>query len=363
MTGASCPANYTVDFSQPISNYCKVSSNKDVTYQPGSAERVTGCCSRMMEDEDGNEFCRYGDDLITTYACVPICTASAPAAPTLMSPANASSQSSTTASLLWNSVSSWGTACTGANNQYYVYLGTTNPPNYFTTVASNVTSLNAGNLTRGSTYYWQITASNGQLYSSSGVRSFTILNNQIAGTVFYDAANNCGGAGWSTGGVAVSLNGGSGNAVSGTGTFSIAEPLSGPHTLAVSIPAGFICSTAAGCNSCSKAGINSPSANNNFYLTDLYEAWWQAEGAGVYVGSMAGGVTIRSELPTALTKLILPGAGGTSAALLRASGQTDLGAGSVSTEGWSTLTRYRGKRMDYQYFAARMGVIRGVDKL
>jgi len=98
-------------------------------------------------------------------------------------------------------------------------------------------------------------------------------------------------------------------------------------------------------------------------LTDLYEAWWQAEGAGVYVGSMAGGVTIRSELPTALTKLILPGAGGTSAALLRASGQTDLGAGSVSSEGWSTLTRYRGKRMDYQYFAARMGVIRGVDKL
>ncbi len=187
VTGASCPANYTVDFSQPISNYCKVSSNKDVTYQPGSAERVTGCCSRMMEDEDGNEFCRYGDDLITTYACVPICTASAPAAPTLMSPSNGSSQSSTTASVLWNLVSSWGTACSGASNQYYVYLGISNPPNYFTTVAGNVTSLNVGNLTRGSTYYWQITASNGQLYTSSGVRSFTILNNQIAGTVFYDS--------------------------------------------------------------------------------------------------------------------------------------------------------------------------------
>ena len=74
----------------------------------------------------------------------------------------------------------------------------------------------------------------------------------------------------------------------------------------------------------------SPSANNNFYLTNLRESWWQAEGAGVYAGSMAGGVTVRSEIPTALTKLILPGSGGTSAALLRASGQADLGAGEVS---------------------------------
>ena len=102
----------------------------------------------------------------------------------------------------------------------------------------------------------------------------------------------------------------------------------------------------------------SPSNNNFFYLTNIREPWWQAEGAGVYAGSTAGGVTIRSELPTALTKLILPGSGGgTSAALMRASGQADLGEGSVSSEGWSAITRYHGQRMDYQYFAARMGVI------
>jgi hypothetical protein len=42
---------------------------------------------------------------------------------------------------------------------------------------------------------------------------------------------------------------------------------------------------------------------------------------------------------------------------MRASGQADLGEGSISSEGWSAITRYRGQRMDYQYFAAKMGVI------
>ena len=180
---------------------------------------------------------------------------------------------------------------------------------------------------------------------------------RLVGTVYYDSLNNCSGAGWITGGVAVSLDGGPGNALSGTGTFSLLASSASLHSLAVSLPAGFICSTTAGCNTCSRVGVMSPSANNNFYLTNLREAWWQAEGAGVYAGSMAGGVTIRSELPTALTKLILPGSGGTSAALLRASGQADLGAGSISSEGWSAITRYRGQRMDYQYSGARMRVI------
>ncbi len=187
-----------MDYNQPLSTVC---SSQEQGYYVGSAQQITGCCREVTikgacewisEWKQGREVLRKecapdetncAQNYYTTYACKSTCTATAPAAPTLMSPSNGSSQSGTTASLLWNSVSSWGTACSGANNQYYVYLGTTNPPNYYTTVAGNVTSLNAGNLTRGATYYWQITASNGQLYSSSGVRSFTILNNQIAGTV------------------------------------------------------------------------------------------------------------------------------------------------------------------------------------
>ena len=82
---------------------------------------------------------------------------------------------------MWNQVSSWGTACSGASNQYFVYLGTSNPPNYYTTVASDVTSLNVNDLTRGATYYWQILASNGETYTASEVRSFTILDDQIVG--------------------------------------------------------------------------------------------------------------------------------------------------------------------------------------
>ena len=186
---------------------------------------------------------------------------------------------------------------------------------------------------------------------------------RIAGTVYYDANNNCGGSGWSSGGVAVSLDGGAGSAVSGTGTFTLLASSASSHTLAISLPPGYICSTAAGCNSCSRSGIISPSNNNFFYLTNLLEAWWQAAGAGVYAGSMAGGVTVRSDLPTAGTSLILPGTTGSVAALLRASGSIGVGSGSVSDEGYSTVARYRGKKMDYNFFAAQMGVIRGVDKL
>ena len=78
----------------------------------------------------------------------------------------------------------------------------------------------------------------------------------------------------------------------------------------------------------------------------------------MYAGSTAGGVTIRSELPTAFDQTNSPRKrGGTSAALMRASGQADLG------EGLSLLRRME---RDHQVpwtadglpiLRARMGVI------
>lgn len=285
----------------------------------------------------------------------PACTASAPGTITLLSPSDGMFMANTTVSLLWNSVASWGTACSGANNQYRLYLGTTNPPPLYATYDSGTLSTNYLG-TKGSTYYWYVQAGNGQLTRNSATFSFTILNDQITGQVFYDRANNCGGSGWSTGGVAVSLDGGVGNAIAADGSFNLtASPLSS-HTLEVSIPVGYVCSTVSGCNSCSRIGIASPSANNNFYLTDLLEPWWQAAGAGVYAGGLGGGVTVRSQLPTAETSLILPGTTGSVGALLRASGSVGVGNGRVSDEGYSTMARYRGKKMDYNFFAAQMGV-------
>lgn len=210
------------------------------------------------------------------YTCVPTCFA--PAAPTLASPADLASLASTSVNLLWNSVA-FTSGCTG---EYKVYVGTANPPTtLLATVDASTLNYNFTGV-NGTTYYWYVSASNGGQTANSSVRSFTILENQIAGTVFYDASNNCGGSGLS--GVSISLDSGAGTAVSGTGTYSLTASVGASHTLAVGIPAGYSCSTAAGCSTCSRSGISSPSVNNNFYLTDLRESWWQVAGAGVYSG-------------------------------------------------------------------------------
>jgi hypothetical protein len=62
-------------------------------------------------------------------------------------------------------------------------------------------------------------------------------------------------------------------------------------------------------------------------------------------------------LPSASSRLILAPAGGTAAALLQASGNTGLGAGSVSDSSWIAKSKYKGKTMGYEYFAAHMGVL------
>jgi hypothetical protein len=58
-------------------------------------------------------------------------------------------------------------------------------------------------------------------------------------------------------------------------------------------------------------------------------------------------------------RLILAPVGGTEGLLITGSGSVDTGAGEVSDAGWRAISRYRGKKMDYNYFAANMGVVRG----
>jgi hypothetical protein len=210
----------------------------------------------------------------------------------------------------------------------------------------------------GRTYEWGVAAYNADgLDGWSGSRFFTIVENKIIGTVFNDVDNNCGGTGWSAGGVSVSLDGGAGVAVDSLGQFTLTAAPLGSHTLAVSIPAGYMCSTTCGMEQCpTKSGVTTSLASNDFHLTASRGAWWQAEGAGVYVG----GGQLRSILPSASSRLILAPAGQTAAALLMNGGTPELGSlGSLSDPLWLAKTKYKGKTMGYDYFAAHMGVVKG----
>ncbi len=209
------------------------------------------------------------------------------------------------------------------------------------------------------TYYIRIVNIGGPGCSSEITGTYTTpaSTGVISGKVYLDSGNNCGTTAFP--GQNVVLDGVT-TAVSGAdGSFTYNAAVAATHTLAVTIPSGYTCSTAAGCSGCSKSGVVSSSANNYFYLTQNRDAWWQAKGAGVYAGSSAGGVTIGSTIPNSVVDnyLVIPD-GGSAAAVVRASGDSpSLGQGSVNSESWSAKSTYKGKRADYNYFAKEMGVV------
>jgi hypothetical protein len=86
----------------------------------------------------------------------------APAAPTLVSPANAATGVATNTSLNWNSAS-------GATS-YDVYFGSTNPP----PLVTNTTNLTyAPAISNGITYYWRIAAKNSGGTTTSSTYTFS----------------------------------------------------------------------------------------------------------------------------------------------------------------------------------------------
>jgi len=260
----------------------------------------------------------------------------------------------------WSSVGSWGVACDPAY-QYEVIVDTDPTPTTIYSVVDDSVSSDYFSGTVGQTYYWKIRADNGSVYTDSAVRSFTLVDNQITGTVYVDPSGTCSQATPGNMGGALGLSWEDDTvAVAANGQFTLTATVGGSGTLTLTgIPAGYICSPGCGNGSCSETGVD-PAVNgvgHNFYVTPSRGAWFQLEGAGVYAGSTGGGVTVSSLVPSG-KDFIVPGTLGSIGALMRASGSYDVESqgGELSSTGWNAISRYRGRTLDYNYFAARAGV-------
>ncbi len=154
----------------------------------GSAQVNTGtCCSgRNVPNDDchvtpsgktvcGSDFICNGN-YIETYSCAPICTATAPSAPTLTGPSDGAVivNENSQVNLTWNAVSSFGTSCSGGTSQYRVYVTqNVSPPTNWVGTTTGTTHTFTGTPPTA-TYYWFIRAHNGQLFTDSEIRSFTV---------------------------------------------------------------------------------------------------------------------------------------------------------------------------------------------
>ncbi len=346
------PYNHIVCSPAGCTTYSKCGSQVCQTCGPGSYVCNSGCCPIGTPPPGGGGGGGGGGG----------CTVSNAGAPTLTTPANGYVSPTTAVNLSWTAPASWGNDCgTNTTKKYTVKVDTVNPPVTVATTVNDPTTSYTFTGTYGSTYYWDVTASNASGGTASGVYSFSIKPG-VTGTVYYDSNNTCStSTPWTkVAGLTATLRGTgySGTVASsgtGAGTYAIIAPSASYSYLDLSVPTNYTCSTA--CGGCpTKTGVTSPSTGNNFFLTDVRPAWWQAVGSSVYAGSTAGGVTVQSQIPLASQSLIVPGTVGGTGALLRASGTANLGSGTVSSTGWNTVSSYFGKTMDYQYFASQMGV-------
>ncbi len=209
--------------------------------------------------------------------CAPVCTQTAPTNLSIV----AGTTPGTTASVSWT---------IGANGvAQYLWIDETAaevaagcPTSGACMVSSQLpnstSSLLMSGLTPLTTYYFRVVniGSNEGCYSEvSGTYTTPASSGAISGYVYLDTSNSCLTTPFA--GQGVTLDGVTTLVSDGSGAFSVNAALAATHTLAVTIPSGYTCSTGAGCNSCSKTGVVSPSANNYFYLTQNRDAWWQVE--------------------------------------------------------------------------------------
>lgn len=211
-------------------------------------------------------------------------------------------------------------------------------------------------LSANTTYYFRVVTHENSSCRPSATVSYTTPDLTLSGRVYLDTNNNCSTATpWSLGGLTVTVRGTAyTGSVGSDGRFAFYGGTGNPISYLdlAGFGSAYTPSTATGCNAGSSlTSVANPSSTNYYYLTSLREAWWQARGAGVYANG-----NIRSELPSVAENLIEAGVGGELGALMRTSGSVDTGAGAVSTEGYTALTRYRGKIMNYDFFAAQLGV-------
>lgn len=303
----------------------------------------------------------------TTDSAAPVCSVTPPTGLTIVSGANPG----TTAVVSWGGGGGGGTGVRlyVGTNQAAVNGGCVNPATclagYNPMTLGPSTTKTVSGLTPSTPYFFRVENFDGSCKAGVNGSYSTLANTGfISGKVYLDVDNTCAGTGLS--GRTVTLDGTTPITTDANGNYSFTPLiLNSFHTLAVST-AGYICSTASACSlyPCSLSGVQ-VSSTKNFYLTATREAWWQTQGAGVYSGATSG-ATIGSTIPSSATSpyLVLPAAGGTAAAVVRAGGQApDLGSGSVNDDGWSAVSKYKGKKMNYTFFGAQMGLLASTPRL
>lgn len=391
-TYSCCPAG-TTETKHTGTTYTKVNTcfgNGPTTCNDPSDEYVSfiqapsaGVCYVACSEENPNTGnCRVGKEYnvynaittcrTVTYSCDNTCTATAPSNLTVVS----GTTPGTTALMSWSPATGAGvgtyqlirvgtdaaevaSGCPGnAGRPACVFSGT---------VDSNISSKEIVGLTESTPYYFRVVNYKDIGCYKDTVTMFTTpqATGTIAGTVYLDAFNTCSISSPTMDGVSVVMDGTTTDVSGPNGAYSFAAQINSSHTLNVSLPSGYNCSNGTGCagNSCAVSGIVSPFGSRNFFLTLNRSAWWQAEGASIYAGSTAGGTTISSSIPSSVGAssryLVLPGSGGTPALVMRATGNDpSVGEGGVNENSWSARSSYKGKKMDYQYFASQMGVLK-----
>ena len=289
----------------------------------------------------------------TTWSCQAVCTITAPSNLSVIA---GSTYASATA--MWSAGSGGTQYIRVGTDQAKVMAGCVNAGDCLIAaqLGSTTNSYAISGMAPSTTYYVRIVRyENAGCWREIVVTHTTSAANQIAGTVYLDPNNVCSpSTPWTGGGMSVALSTGQTGTVStANGSYSInvgAQTTIDSATLS-GFGVGYACSTASGCNQCPTQSSVTTTGPTNFFITLNREAWWQAVGGNIYASG-----NVRSELPSASTYLIDSGLGGAIGALTRSSGSVDVGTGSVSTEGYSAQTRYRGKTMNYDYFAAHMGV-------
>ncbi len=185
----------------------------------------------------------------------------APAAPTLLTPANSATGISLAPYLMWNAA--------GGAASYDVYFGTAPTP--LLAANTTITTFPAAGLTPGTTYHWQVASRNGAGTAASSTWSFTTTCisgvspltvpagfGGTSGTVAVTALTGCG---WTATSNAVWITITSGSAGSGNGStgYTVAANTGGQRTGTVTIAGQTLTVTQA----------SSPLATTNYSITTL----------------------------------------------------------------------------------------------
>lgn len=220
-----------------------------------------------------------------TWCRVRTCTQSSPIAPTLVSPANGSTVSTSTVRLTWNPTS-FGKSCNPSQvNTYSVFAGTLNNLTRVATLPASQTFFDyiiPGTISAGEKIYWDVVVSNNcDALDKSSALWYFINQGGITGNVYSDPGNTCSTATkWTlTNSLKIQTN--TGLIANVTNGSYVLAAVPGTYSLSLTgMPAGYICSTGCAQSCPTAAGVVSPSSKN-FFLTYSPGPWWQVKDGDV----------------------------------------------------------------------------------